>query len=799
MAVEHTESSPPFADAGTLIRRVAEYQPDCDRDLIAKAYRFAETKHAGQTRDSGEPYFSHPVGVAEILIEHHYSDEFIITALLHDTIEDCADVDVALIRTEFGSEIASLVQSVTKVSTDTKKPGFDLWLRTDEPPSNPVKKDFRDIVRILYASARDGRAVAVKLADRLHNMKTIHSCAPEKQRRIAIETLTIYAPLARSLGMHYWRKELENKAFKTLLPDQWSEMRRLYARVRGPKSGRSLSYLTAHRIEEDLRTLMSRHGFDTTIKARVKEPYSVWRKMEEQSITEGHQDWLLDAYGYQVIIRSHADEAKTEKKLRKCREKALAEVYRALCVVHGKWKTVPGRFKDYISSPKANGYRSIHTTVAIEGTGHAEVQIRTDEMHQEAEHGLAAHWTYRHHFPANSKTRAIPEKWMQDIQHDLIEDVVKCEEHIKKQIEDSIVCFNERGNTVRLPIGATALDMAYLDPTGAGGYAGRAKIDLEIKNLSTELKHGQLVQIRKHHQMRVDKIWLNMTNSEEVRRRILHDLAMQELEAEFGPEHPVTQDVLAKAAAAMQFRDVEEMVERLGESLFGQQIPVIGSPGHLEQEHVDHLAPAYQPYPGVTANDILRHALPEEHKIRKLELRRRTTATDIEIDGGGNPKIARCCMPIPGEMVVGLLGEDGEAILHAIDCCSLSRKSARAMKWKDVVWRSGSESFLAGFTVRLRNTVGALGMICQVIGKQNTNISDLIFLSRNYSEFDIFFEVQVSNREHLANIMDAVAGQTFASMVVRCRNLDDVKRQHRTEASGAQHAVHWKRKVVERV
>ena len=789
-AAETGRKAKPYTDAETLIRRIAEYEPGCDKDLVRRAYRFAEAKHSGQTRDSGDPYFSHPVAVAELLIDHKYGEHYVVTALLHDTIEDCDDVDRELIESEFGSDIAGLVQSVTNVSKGTQKPGFDLWLKNGGPPSIPVAKDFRDIVRILYDSAKDGRAMAVKLADRLHNMKTIHSCSPDKQKRIAIETLTVYAPLARSLGMHYWRKELENKAFKVLMPEKWKEMRRLYATVRGPKSERSVSYVTARRIEEDLRALMSRHNFDVTIKSRVKEPYSVWRKMEEHRITDGYQDWLLDVYGYQVIVNSNAPSAEDGEEENRAKAEAAAEVYRALCVIHSKWKAVPGRFKDYISSPKLNGYRSIHTTVAIEGSGNAEIQIRTDEMHREAEYGTAIHWVYRQQLPRNTWAREISDKWKEDLKNDLIKDVEKCEEHFKKQIEDSIICFNEKGHTVRLPKGSTAIDFAYLDDSKTGAHAGLVKIDAEFKDLGTALKHGQLVQIRKHNHRTVTPIWLNMTRSEDVRQMILHDLGMQELETEFGAEHQPTEELLDKAAVGLKFSDSEEMVSWLGSCVFDQQLDA--DPAQVSQPSLNPVParagkPARKP---ITARQILQHALPEEHKRRETELRNSTMAMDIEMDGGKNPEIARCCMPLPGEMVVGLLDSSGDASLHAVDCPELSNESAASMKWSDVSWRGGTGTFLAGFIVQVTNSVGALGKLCEAVGRQNTNISDMIFLTRSYSAFDIFFEVQVRNREHLANIMVAVSGEQFAKSVVRCRNLDAVKGRHRVTCSSDQPAAH---------
>ena len=796
LGTENNNKSRSYTDVETLIQRFSAYAPDCDKNLIRKAYFFAEEKHAGQVRHSGDPYFSHPVAVAEILIEHKYGEHCIITALLHDTIEDCEGVNEAVIKREFGKDIAELVQSVTNVSKGTQKPGFDLWLNSEMPLNAPIAKDFRNIIRLLYNSASDGRAMAVKLADRLHNLKTIKSCDPTSQRRIATETLTVYAPLARSFGMHYWRKQLEGKAFKVLFPEKWEEMSRLFARVRGAKSSRTVSYTTAQQIEYDLKQLMAVNKFDVTVKSRVKELYSVWRKMVQHQITEGYQDWLLDVYGYQVIVNPIASQNNKEDGLSE--EKTVAEVYRALGVIHSKWKAVPGRFKDYISSPKLNGYKSIHTTVAIEGSGNAEIQIKTSAMHREAEYGTAIHWMYRQQLPTTTKARAITEKWDEDIRKsqlsDHLKDVEKCKQLLTKEIEDSIVCFNEKGHTIRLSKGSTALDFAYIDDPENAAYANWVKIDKEIKDLVSELKNGQLVQIGKHNERQISHAWLNFTKTNEVKKLIFRDLGMRLLEKEFGPSHPPTESLLDKAALRLKFSHWEEMITWLGVCVYGSQsgqelalTDLLLSGGNVQPKKKANKASTRAP---ITAHKILKLALPEEHKRRELELCKTTMAMDIELEGGQNPTVARCCMPLPGEMVIGLLDEQNKASLHAVDCLELFEQSTHNMTLNDVLWHGGASTFLAGIIVKVQNTVGALVKICEAISRQNTNISDLIFLERNYTEFKIFFEVQVSNREHLANIMTAVESEKFVNGVIRCRNLDEVKDEHRVTCSSAQPVIY---------
>lgn len=767
-----------YTDIDSLIQKFRDYSPHIDTARIRKAYRFAEEKHAHQRRESGDPYFTHPVAVAELLLDHKYDESSIVTALLHDTIEDCENVDTALIKKEFGDDIAMLVQSVTNVSQKTRNPGFKLWLKNRKLPGGPVSEDFQHIVTLLYHSAKDGRAVAVKLADRVHNMATIRACNTDKRNRVALETMTVYAPLARSLGMQYWCNQLEDLAFRILYPEERGKIRRLYAKERGKKSNRSSTYKVVTRIADDLEEVLTSHDFDFTIEDRVKEFYSAYRKMEEQRITEDYQDYLFDVYGYRVIIHSHAHSATDKKEQQRRRDAALAEVYRALCVVHGKWRSVPGRFKDYISNPKINGYRSIHTTVAMEDLGNAEIQIRTDEMHRQAEYGSAAHWTYRQKLFDNSDMQTISNQWLEDIGVEIIEDVKKSEEHLTKQIADTIICFNEKGRTISLPKGSTALDFAYFNDPTRSDYARSAHIDKQSQSLGTILKHGQLVRIKtsKSRRMVTDK-WLGMVNSKKTKQMILQDLAMQKLETTFGKKHKPTPALLNKAARGLKFSSSQDMLICLGQSIVKETAKGDDAIYQLKDCVMgDMLRP-------LTTHDILKKALPEEHKKRKMKLRKAEIAMDITLDGGQHPEIARCCMPIPGEMVVGLQENGGGSSLHAVDCTELGKEQSESIKWIDVSWEGKTDAFLAGFFVSVKNSVGALGKICEAIGRQNTNISDLIFMNRDYSVFVIFFEVQVLDRSHLANIMDMVENEDDVISVVRCRNIDAVKGKHRVECS----------------
>lgn len=789
-----------YIDVEALIRRIQVYDADCDASLIRKAYRFGENKHRGQKRDSGEEYFSHPVAVAEILVERNYSDHCIVAALLHDTIEDCEDVDETVIREEFGSDVANLVQSLTNVSKSSKKEGFQQWVKKGEDwlengelPSEPISKDFRNIVRLLYSAASDGRVMAVKLADRLHNMMTIGNCAEHKQKRVALETLTVFAPLARSLGMHRWRKELEDKAFKTLQRGEWKKMHRLYAKVRGRKSERSDAFKMAEKIEEDLTQLMADHGFDVTITSRVKEPYSVWRKMRESRITEKHNEWILDVIGYRIIVNSRTETVSDEEAKQELRDEAFREVYRALGVIHSNWKAVHGRFKDYISFPKTNGYRSVHTTVAISNSGHAEIQIRTDEIHHEVEHGQSAHWVYRQGFSGkHTEVRNIVRNWKADLQKDFeeqhLEELETVREIVKKQIGFSIICFNESGHTINLPQGSTALDFAYFDDPSTFVFAARAHINGEPRALNAPLRHGETVKITKNGDERmINPGWLTMAASPTAKKTVLRELGLQELEEEFAPKHSPRKILLEKAAASLQFSSTDEMLIWVGKCTFDWhpegENDQLGSVEQVQASEIIKDAERRK----LSARKVFQHALPEEFRQRERERRQATIAVDVEIDGGMHPQIGRCCMPLPGEMVIILREQADGGVLHAIDCAELGNESSTQAKWIDVTWDTArSGNYRSGFVVTLKNCVGALGRICEIVSRQNTNISDMIFVTRKNTEFEIFIEVQVRDREHLANILVAVAGQDEVNKVNRCRNLDALKRNHRVESSGGQ-------------
>ncbi|HZD26984.1 MAG TPA: RelA/SpoT family protein, partial [Alphaproteobacteria bacterium] len=410
-----------------LVERVSTYDPNADEALLNRAYVFSVTAHGSQKRASGDPYFSHPVEVAGILTEYKLDTATIVTALLHDTVEDTV-ATIDQIQETFGPDIAKLVDGVTKLSKLELRPG-----------ANQQAENFRKLV---LAMSTDIRVLLVKLADRLHNMRTLHFLKdPAKRRRIAAETMEIYAPLAQRLGMQRIRQELEELSFTELNPEaRDSVLRRLEYLHHGEEK-------LVERISEALRKVLDEAGIAAEVQGREKSPYSIWRKMERDNVSF---EQLSDIVAFRIIVHS------------------VPDCYQALGVVHGHYRMVPGRFKDYISTPKRNNYRSIHTTVIGPENRRIEIQIRTRQMHDIAELGVAAHWTYKQELDARDGSRY---RWLQELL-EILEQAHSPEEFLEhtklEMFPDQVFCFTPRGDVIALPRGGTPVDFAYAVHTEVG-------------------------------------------------------------------------------------------------------------------------------------------------------------------------------------------------------------------------------------------------------------------------------------------------------------------------------------------
>jgi len=670
--------------------------------------------HAGQVRTSGEPYFSHPVAVAVLLAEQRLDDATIITALLHDTIEDTGSTysEIAL---RFGDEIAQLVDGVTKLT--------NLELSSVE---NAQAENFR---KLLMAMSKDLRVLLVKLADRLHNMRTIKHLAPEKQQRKARETMDIFAPLAGRMGMQWMRDELEDIAFRILNPEARASIIRRFVTLRNETGD------VIPKITDDIRLALAGAGVEAEVFGREKKPYSVWRKMEEKK--EGFSR-LSDIYGFRIITRD------------------VTDCYTALGAVHQRWAAVPGRFKDYISQPKSNGYRSIHTTVSGRDGKRVEVQIRTAEMHAVAETGVAAHWSYRDGQRFENPFAVDPFRWLRGIaeRFEGAEDSSDFLEHVKLEMfQDQVFCFTPKGDVVKLPRGATPIDFAYAIHTRIGDSCVGAKVDGRRVPLWTKLRNGQSVIIIRAEGQRPQPTWEDMVVTGRAKSAIRRSLRDERRATEVRLGREIARVALERVGKKASDKALETAAKRLG---LADGADVLARLGAAE----------------MTGRDLVETLYPEI--MRDATLPRGGDAGAPVVIGLGSGQEARpapCCNPIPGERIVGIAVRGKGVTIHAIDCAELVAFEDEPDRWIDLRWAEAGSAAIHGVRVEvtLANDAGVLGRICTLIGEQRANITDIVFTERKPDFYRMVIDIEVRDMEHLSNVLTAIDADSDVAHVRRFR------------------------------
>ena len=697
--------------ADDLIALVRAYNPKTDEALIRTAYEYGRAAHEGQFRHSGEPYFSHPVAVAAILTQQKLDDATIITALLHDTIEDTA-ASYGEVADLFGRNVADLVDGVTKLTK--------LQLSSTETQQ---AENFR---KLLIAMSRDLRVILVKLADRLHNMRTIRAMRPEKQVQKARETMDIFAPLAGRMGMQWMREELEDLAFRVLNPEARQSILRRFVSLQSDAGD------VIERITVDMRHELAHADVEAEILGRAKKPYSIWRKMEEKG--QGFSR-LSDIWGFRVITDS---------------EDAC---YRALGAIHRRWRAVPGRFKDYISQPKSNGYRSIHTTVSGRDGKRVEVQIRTRDMHEVAEAGVAAHWSYRDGVPSENPFAVDPVKWLSGLteQFNSEEDHEDFLEAVKLEMySDKVFCFTPKGEVIKLPRGATPIDFAYAIHTRIGNGCVGAKIDGMRVPLWTRVKNGQSVEIQVAEGQMPQTTWLEIAATGKAKaaiRRALREIDRErfiklgwEL-ARSAFEHvgrKATDKALDTAARHLRLGNRDEVLWRLGSA-------------------------------EMSARDVVRTVYPDLVPRDGPGVARDRAV--IGLAEGQKFERANCCQPLPGERIVGITWRGKGVEVHAIDCDSLAAYEDQPDRWIDLHWHAGRHDAIYPLTlhVTMGNDAGVLGRICTLIGEQKANISDLVFRDRKPDFYRISIDLELRDAEHLHTVVSALEAEADVAAVERHR------------------------------
>lgn len=701
-------------DACDLIDLVRNYNPKTDADLIARAYAYGEKMHEGQTRHSGEPYFTHPVAVAAILTEQKLDDATIVTALLHDTIEDTRSTYSEIAKV-FGPEIAGLVDGVTKLT--------NLQLSSTET------KQAENFRKLFMAMSKDLRVILVKLADRLHNMRTIRSMRPEKQAQKARETMDIYAPLAGRMGMQWMRDELEDLAFRVLNPDGRSSIIRRFITLQRETGD------VIEKITHDIELELEKAGIEADVLGRAKKPYSIWRKMQEK---EQGFSRLSDIYGFRIIAQTEAD------------------CYGVLGAIHQRWRAVPGRFKDYISQPKSNGYRSIHTTVSGRDGKRVEVQIRTREMHEVAEAGVAAHWSYRDGVPAENPFAVDPAKWISTLteRFDSADDHDEFLEHVKMEMySDQVFCFTPKGDVVNLPRGATPLDFAYAIHTRIGDSCVGAKVDTIRVPLWTRLKNGQSVEIMTADGQRPQASWIDIVTTGRAKAAIRRSLREEDRERFIK---------LGRELARVAFEHLGKKPTDKALNTAAKQLGLDGG-----QEVLARLGSAE-----LTAREVISSLYPELAAKSGDEIDAARAIVGLEPDQ--TFRRADCCQPVPGERIVGISYRGKGVMIHAIDCSALAEFEQQNHRWVDLHWHSGTHPpvHTVSLDLTISNDAGVLGRVCTLIGEQKANISNLHFLDRKPDFYRLIVDVDLRDVEHLHSVMLALEADDNVASLARHRDLD---------------------------
>ena len=719
-----------------LVERVQSYDPEADEDTLNRAYVYGLKRHGNQLRASGDPYFSHPVEVAGILAEMRLDTASIVTGLLHDTLED-TDATRDEIAGLFGEDIARLVDGVTKLSR--------LEIQSEST------KEAENLRKLVLAMSSDIRVLLVKLADRLHNMRTLrHIKEPARRKRIARETMDLYAPLASRIGMEKVKRELAELAFAELNPDGLTSVQaRLgYLRERGER--------LVPQIEAELVKCLTDGGLSAQIQGREKTPYSIWRKMQTKNVSF---EQLADIMAFRIMV---AD---------------VAQCYQALGLLHGRYQVLPQRFKDYISVPKPNGYRSLHTGVIGPLGQRIEIQIRTAEMQDQAERGVAAHWIYKQGGPS---TDAPQYAWLRSL-IDILDKAPNAEEFLEhtklEMFQDQVFCFTPKGKLIALPRGATPIDFAYAVHSQVGDTCVGSKINGRMLPLRTQLANGDQVEIVTSRAQTPSPTWERFVVTGKAKaaiRRFVRtrqreqyiQLGKSLLDKTFHEEgYEVTEKGLDGVRANFKQTATDDLIAAVGAGLVGaREVLTAVYPG-LKQ----HRKGGADVVPISRARN--KAGTTADGKRAQKE------AGQIAIRGlipGMAVHFARCCHPLPGDRIVGIITTGKGVTIHTIDCATLESFSEAPERWIDVGWDSVGEGAATPYTGRLKITVanqpGSLSSLSTVIARHEGNISNLRIINRSMDFFDMVIDVEVSDVKHLADITAALRATPAINAVERARN-----------------------------
>lgn len=707
-----------------ILDKVAAHNPAADLELIQKAYVFAATAHMGQTRLSGEPYLSHPLAVADTLAEMGFDEATVVAGLLHDTVED-TKATIEELDENFGEDVADIVDGVTKISMI--------------PFENKEEAQAENIRKMILAMSHDMRVLMVKLADRLHNMRTLDFQKAHKQKRIAQETMDIYAPLANRLGLYILKRNLEDLSFKYMRPDIYNQI---------------VHWLDKHQVVEKqiiakvvdlIKDLLASNGIEGQVYGRIKHKHSIYKKMQSQSLT---LDEMHDIMAFRVLVKD------------------IKDCYAALGLVHSQWRPVHGRFKDYISMPKTNGYQSLHTTVIGPEGERIEIQIRTEDMHRQAEHGVAAHWLYKEKGRVNSKDleqfgwlreifeRQSEETDSREFMHSLKMDLFK----------DEVYVYTPAGDVKELPEGATPLDFAFIIHTKVGQHCAGAKVNGRLMPLSTELKNGDIVEIVTDPSRNPNRDWLKIVKTARARSRIQHYLRTEER------AHAVSlgRDMLEKEGRKVSL-NVNKAVKEGHMALVAQEMNFEGVDDLVASVGYAHTTPRKvlnKLYAVLHPDEITAAPATPTVKESKDAASRKTEGVGISGVDGVLMRFAKCCNPVPGDPIIGYISRGLGVSVHRADCPNVANMEPERLI--SVHWDGAEEKpYEAGIFIISKNEHGVLALVAQVLAKNNVNITGLSMDNLVDGRAKLRFTVEVNNATQLYQLIEAIRALPPILEVVR--------------------------------
>lgn len=705
-----------------LVERVKSYDPSADEEALNRAYVFAMKMHIAQVRESGDPYFSHPLSVAEILTQYHLDTATIIAALLHDTIEDTA-ASYADLKELFSADVANLVKGVTKLSK--------VQIHSEET------KQAENFQKLVLATSTDIRVLLIKLADRLHNMRTLHFCKkPEKRHRIAKETMEIYVPLAERIGMQALKDELEDWSFQILYPE-------------AHKSIQSRLHFLSEQGKQDVETVINElkndleeHNLSADISGREKRPYSIWRKMQKKNISF---EQVCDVMAFRIIVDS------------------VASCYQTLGIIHTKYPMIPGRYKDYISTPKPNGYRSLHTGVIGPLNRRIEVQIRTKDMHAVAEYGVAAHWEYKEGVHKEGKQY----RWLRDLL-DLMHHSSSPNEFLEHtkiaMYQDQVFCFSPKGDLITLPRGAGPIDFAYAVHSRVGDTCVGVKINGKIKPLRTVLENGDQVEIMTNKNQTPSPEWEHLAVTAKAKACIRRFIRTQQYEKNLALGRDYFNNAVKEYGISWNEKELQPLLEQYKQNSINDFLAAIGAGLIPFKDVFNQLHPDCMPSGFKRAISLFKKSKSDTLLDKKMPV--------TGLISGIALKFGKCCHPVPGDAIVGIVTTGKDVTIHTQDCPTLTQYQDETERWLDVDWNMSvvqDKVLPVKIKIVLEDKPSSLTELTNIIAKHNVPLTNLNTQNRSNGFSDIIIEVEVKNNNELDVLLQALRSYKHIATVHRIK------------------------------